>query len=66
LTTQKGARSAMRPPAPLLSSVRGKMSEAKTRAFLFTVRQALIILLGALEDYLSLERSIVPKHKRDG
>lgn len=42
------------------------MSEAKTRAFLFTVRQALIILLGALEDYLSLERSIVPKHKRDG
>lgn len=28
------------------------------------IRQALIILLGAIEDYLGLDRSIVPRHKR--
>ena len=32
--------------------------------FLKRVRQALIILLGAIEDYLGMERSIVPRHKR--
>jgi hypothetical protein len=37
----------------------------KTRVLLLAVRQALIIALGALEDYLSVDRSIVPKHKRD-
>jgi hypothetical protein len=30
-----------------------------------TVRQALIMILGALEDYLGLERSIVPRHRRE-
>jgi len=29
-----------------------------------SIRQALIIALGALEDYLELERSIVPRRKR--
>lgn len=29
------------------------------------VRQSLIIALGALEDYLELPRSIVPRHKRN-
>jgi hypothetical protein len=29
-----------------------------------SLRQALIIALGALEDYLKLERSIVPRRKR--
>jgi len=28
------------------------------------VRQALIICLGAIEDYLEMERSIRPKHLR--
>lgn len=36
----------------------------KHRALLLIVRQCLIMLLGALEDYLELERSIVPRHKR--
>jgi hypothetical protein len=34
------------------------------RALLMAFRQALIIMLGALEDYLQLERSITPRHKR--
>lgn len=29
-----------------------------------SIRQALIIALGALEDYLELDRSIPPKHKQ--
>ena len=28
------------------------------------IRQALIIALGAIEDWLGMERSIIPKHKR--
>ena len=32
---------------------------------LMSVRQALIIMLGAIEDYLEMERSIVPRRKRD-
>lgn len=38
------------------------MSE-RTRALLMTVRQCLIMLLGALEDYLDMQRSI-PKRQR--
>lgn len=34
------------------------------RTFLMAVRQATIIFLGALEDLLGLERSIIPRHKR--
>ncbi len=36
-----------------------------TRTLLMAVRQALIMILGALEDYLGLERSIVPRHRRE-
>jgi hypothetical protein len=36
----------------------------RTRKLLIAVRQALIMVLGALEDYLELNRSITPKHKR--
>ena len=35
------------------------------RDLLIALRQALIIMLGAIEDYLQMERSIVPKHKRE-
>ncbi len=31
---------------------------------LLALRQALIMMLGAMEDYLAMERSIVPKHRR--
>ena len=43
----------------------GKLAEERTRAMLMSVRQALIIMLGAIEDYLEMERSIVPRRKRD-
>ena len=35
-----------------------------TRRLLMAVRQALIIALGAIEDFLELQRSIVPRRKR--
>jgi len=38
--------------------------DTRTRTMLMSVRQALIMILGALEDYLDLERSIVPRKKR--
>jgi len=34
------------------------------RALWMCVRQALIMILGAIEDYLGLDRSITPKHRR--
>lgn len=34
------------------------------RALLVSRRQALIIELGAIEDYLGMERSIIPRRKR--
>jgi hypothetical protein len=40
-------------------------AQAKNRALLMTVRQALIMLLGAVEDYLGMPRSVQPKHKRE-
>jgi len=36
----------------------------KTRVLLYAVRQALLMLLGALEDFMEIERSVIPKHKR--
>lgn len=41
-----------------------KPIDSRQRALLMTVRQALIMILGAIEDYLCIERSIVPKHRR--
>lgn len=40
------------------------MISPRHRVFWMAVRQATIIFLGALEDLLGLERSIVPRHKR--
>lgn len=40
------------------------MLNEKTRIFLMSIRQALIMAIGAIEDYLEIERSIVPKRKR--
>lgn len=37
---------------------------AKSEILLMAVRQALFIVLGAIEDYLGLDRSVIPKHKR--
>lgn len=37
----------------------------RTRRLLMTIRQSLIMILGALEDYLELARSIVPRRKRE-
>lgn len=39
--------------------------DRRTRILLMSVRQALIIILGAIEDYLGVSRSIVPRRKRD-
>jgi hypothetical protein len=36
----------------------------RQRALLLAIRQALIMMLGAIEDYLEIERSIIPRHKR--
>ena len=39
------------------------MSE-EIRTLLMAVRQALIIMIGAIEEYLELQRSITPRRKR--
>jgi hypothetical protein len=41
------------------------MSE-RQRALFLALRQALIIALGAIEEYLGMERSIMPRHARSG
>ena len=41
------------------------MIDERARVLLMAVRQALIIALGAIEDYLGLERSIIPRRKRE-
>ena len=38
--------------------------DARQRVFLMAIRQALIMALGALEDYLGVDRSIVPRQRR--
>jgi len=37
----------------------------KMYALLMCIRQAMIMALGGLEDFLEMERSIVPKRKRN-
>ena len=39
-------------------------TEARAQALLMSIRQALIIAIGAIEDYLGIQRSIVPRRKR--
>jgi len=36
----------------------------RERSLWLALRRALLMALGALEDYLGLPRSVVPKHKR--
>jgi len=41
-----------------------ELTDTRQRVLLMAIRQALIMALGALEDYLGLDRSIVPRHRR--
>jgi hypothetical protein len=50
--------------SPLTPRVDNAIIPDKQRTFLLVVRQALIMMLGALDDYLNVERSVIPKHKR--
>jgi hypothetical protein len=36
----------------------------RQRVLWLAFRQALIMMVGAIEEYLGLERSILPRHKR--
>jgi len=40
------------------------MIKERERILWVAIRQALLLVLGAIEDYLGMERSIIPKHKR--
>lgn len=37
----------------------------RERALWLAIRQAVLICLGAIETYLGLDRTVVPKRKRD-
>jgi len=39
-------------------------ADTKQRVLLLSIRQALLIILGAIEDYLGMERSVIPKHAK--
>ena len=41
------------------------MTGEREHKLLMAIRQALLIMLGALEDYLGMERSVIPKHRRN-
>lgn len=47
------------------SRAQSRAMTERERRFWIGIRQALIIALGNLEDYLEMERSITPKHKRE-
>ena len=49
---------------PLVEFQGESIIDGRTRVLLLAIRQALIIALGAPEEYLGLERSIIPKRKR--
>lgn len=42
----------------------GDVVTERERQLFLTIRQAHIMMLGAIEDYLGMERSIVPKHTK--
>jgi len=51
--------------SPLNGTVKcGTIVDARTVALLMVLRRCLIMALGAVEDYLGEERSIVPRRKR--
>ena len=37
----------------------------KFREFLLTFRQGILIILGGIEEYLEMERSVIPQHKKN-
>ena len=41
-----------------------RVTVGNTRVLLIGLRQCLIMALGYLEDYLGMERTITPKHRR--
>ena len=41
------------------------MIKEREHKLLIAIRQALLLVLGAIEDYLGMERSVIPKHKRN-
>ncbi len=51
-------------PVVLHSPAPGATIEVRQRVLLMAVRQALIIALGALEDYLDLPRSVMSARER--
>ena len=55
--------SATTQPIRIVEAPQPELDE-RTRRMLMTRRQALIIELGGIEDYLGVERSIIPKRKR--
>lgn len=45
-------------------SAEARAVDERTKVLLLSVRQAIIMMLGALEDYLGLPRSITPRHRK--
>jgi len=45
--------------------IQRKMIDPKLKILLMAIRQALLIALGALEEYMGIERSVIPKHKKN-
>jgi len=37
----------------------------KFRTFLLTFRQGILVILGGIEEYLEMERSVIPQHKKN-
>jgi hypothetical protein len=52
-----------RPTVRVIDDIR--VITASERMLLLSRRQALLIELGSIEDYLDMERSVIPKHRRD-
>lgn len=48
----------------LITQKRGQPVTERDRQLFLTIRQASIMMIGAIEDHLGMERSIPPKHKR--
>lgn len=55
---------ALWPEARMVGNGSQGMIDDKTRILLIAIRQALLIALGAIEEFLGIERSVVPKRKR--
>jgi hypothetical protein len=52
-----------RAPIRIVDEIR--VVTASERTLLLARRQAILIELGGIEDYLGMERSVVPRHRRD-